>query len=289
VKANDDESIVELQSRRSLLDVDGLGALQRVLVDIAPRWSRRLRFVEDESKNEYGQPFDLGTETSLFDAVSAQAAKPPSSGFRELERHSGSVGSRHRHLVPIAGSTTALGLSVTIDTMAFHPVGSESRFANSISVGLAGSAVEGTPVATWVPQFVAAVVEPCAIDYGFAASAPEYRAKNMSTEGGLRAIGRDIAHSLPGLYWLNYFGPVYCREMGRERLLSAPAHHVQAVRNGVLVQVVEHPEAWDSTAGLSRFRQVLEHIGPQYFFDRADPQRVTVSPDFKRARHLDAK
>ena len=106
----------------------------------------------------------------------------------------------------------------------------------------------------------------------------EWYAKNMLLDGGLRAIGVDMSRYLPGLYWLNWFGAPYCELMGRERLLSAPAFDAIALGDGVLLQVDERPDDWDSSD--TRYARVLEHVGDRYFFLRNNPGRRTVAPDF---------
>lgn len=108
----------------------------------------------------------------------------------------------------------------------------------------------------------------------------EWNAKNMELERGARAIGGDISRYLPGLYWLNFFGEPYRKLIGKERLLSAPAHEIVEVDAGVLVCLAERPESWDSPEYKAVENRVLDHLGREYFFDRNDTERKTVAPDF---------
>lgn len=110
----------------------------------------------------------------------------------------------------------------------------------------------------------------------------EFDVKNISrSEGGTEAIGVDLTEALPGLYWLNYFGPPYVKLIGRERLLSAPAFEVAPIGNGVIVALDASAEAWRSAAYQQREQAVIEHLGKEYFFSRHEPERKTVAPDFR--------
>jgi len=82
------------------------------------------------------------------------------------------------------------------------------------------------------------------------------------------------------LYWANYFGAPYVKLISRERLLSAPGWRVEDVREGVLVELGAASRRWKVAAYKAHERQVLEHIGREYFFCREAPERETVGPDF---------
>ncbi|NJK52743.1 MAG: hypothetical protein HC936_07795 [Leptolyngbyaceae cyanobacterium SU_3_3] len=87
-------------------------------------------------------------------------------------------------------------------------------------------------------------------------------------------------YAIPGLYWLNYFGAPYINLMQRERLISAPAYEVFENDGGVLVALDETPLNWQDESYKARERQVIEHLGSQYFFNRNEPERKTIAPDF---------
>jgi hypothetical protein len=90
-----------------------------------------------------------------------------------------------------------------------------------------------------------------------------------------------LQKGLPGLYWLNYFGPQYVDLMGRESLLSAPAYDVKAAGDGVILALDESAEAWSTDAYRQREHVVIAHIGGQYFFSRFEPDRKLVAPQFR--------
>ena len=94
---------------------------------------------------------------------------------------------------------------------------------------------------------------------------------------GIRAVGVNYEVSLPGLYWLNFFGPNYVALMGAEKLASAPGQ-VEKIGNGYLVQRGAEPSQWKDLRELEA--GLLGHLGEQYFFSKDDPERKTVAPDF---------
>ena len=113
----------------------------------------------------------------------------------------------------------------------------------------------------------------------------ERESKNIvdDTEG-YRAVGVDYHTALPGLYWLNFFGPDYVALMGKEKLLSAPAYRVAEVGNGIFLQLHANADEWNQPHGIAREEAVEAHIGAQYFFSKKDPSRTTVAPDFWKKR-----
>jgi hypothetical protein len=101
----------------------------------------------------------------------------------------------------------------------------------------------------------------------------------MCTEnGGLRAIGVDVAKYLPGLYWLNFFGFPYEELIGEQRLASAPAFQVGACGLGYIVMLSKDCHAWDAPETRLREESVRRHLGERYFFDRNQQLRETISP-----------
>jgi hypothetical protein len=75
----------------------------------------------------------------------------------------------------------------------------------------------------------------------------EFDAKNLSFDGRcLQAVGVDISRFLPGIYWRTFFGRSIAERIGREQLLSAPAHEARAVGDGVLLALDGRGRAWSS-------------------------------------------
>lgn len=75
---------------------------------------------------------------------------------------------------------------------------------------------------------------------------------------------RDLTKWLPDVWWGNVLGPSYAELIGESRILSAPAHQVQALgEHRYWIQMTEHPA--DVGAEL-RAQQVREHLGEAIFW-----------------------
>ena len=78
-------------------------------------------------------------------------------------------------------------------------------------------------------------------------------------------FGRDMQTSIRdgfdkvyALSWLNVFGPKLVESVGRERVLSTPAHHVEALPNGSVL-LVTWPTAADFASDEARVAQARAH------------------------------
>ncbi len=82
-----------------------------------------------------------------------------------------------------------------------------------------------------------------------------------------------LERSLPDIYWRTYFGQPYIEEIGRERLLSAPAFRVfPAGENLVGIQLTEDPldAVRFAQAFLAARDRVRQHLGNDLFFHSGD-------------------
>ena len=69
-------------------------------------------------------------------------------------------------------------------------------------------------------------------------------------------------------------------EVSNSVLRSAPAPIVEQVGDVVVLGIHDDPRKWNTPAYQQTERAILEHIGPQYFFSREEPDRQLVAPDF---------
>jgi len=89
---------------------------------------------------------------------------------------------------------------------------------------------------------------------------------------------RDPSEGLPGLLWRNFFGPPFVDLFG-ERLATLPAEFKQELGDGiVLVQPYELPTQAGTPEGLARERQLIEHLGPECFYDHEHHRKPTRLP-----------
>jgi hypothetical protein len=94
----------------------------------------------------------------------------------------------------------------------------------------------------------------------------------------------NLHRSIPDVYWTTVFGSPYVEIFTRERLLSAPAYHVQELANGaVLLQLTERiGDIATNPIAFEDVRQAVRtHLGEDAFFST---ERETARvPNFRVA------
>jgi len=70
---------------------------------------------------------------------------------------------------------------------------------------------------------------------------------------------RDRFDKIYEVFWLNVFGPKLVESVGRERMLSTPAHRVEALPNGSIL-LVTWPTAADFASDAAREAQARAHV-----------------------------
>ena len=240
--------------------VDVLDALQLVINELLPQWSRELRVGKYEDSDDC---LTVGRNGRLYDAV--HRAAPPK-----------------RRLGKAVFTGAYEGLSFFVDHL-------ESAYPPELNVidieVYLLPLVEGRSTSHWARELFEAMALRLPIRYAKAHTSEEYHAKNMvDDESGVRAIGADLKQAIPGLYWLSYFGPLYVELIGRDKLLTAPAYEVKPIGDGVLIALDPEAEAWQSAGYREREGATISHLGEQFFFSRLDPKRLTVAPDYRGER-----
>ncbi|WP_326938822.1 hypothetical protein [Archangium violaceum] len=83
-----------------------------------------------------------------------------------------------------------------------------------------------------------------------------------------RTAHRDGFDKIYAVWWLNVFGPELVRSVGRERMLSTPAHRVEELPNGSIL-LVTWPTAADFSSDAARLAQARAHahLRPDLDFD----------------------
>lgn len=275
---------VVVRPGRFLFEGGQLDEVQRLLLEHAPNWSKHARFWR--SRNDQ-KPVDLARPGALEKLIRQDEARFDFSPMRRaLDAQLGPPAyPRFLGSAELRSEGDALIVVVRVDEYALAPLGKKWIFGNDVALQIRRSKVEGVDAAAWSADVFRALCDALQPFYGDVHAQDEYDAKNMSHEGGgLQAMGGDASRHLPGIYWLNFFGKPYCDLIGRERLLSAPAAEVREVGDGVLVRLADDPRKWASPEYKAVERRVLDHIGPQYFFSKDDPQRPTDAPAFASVR-----
>src|SRR5262249_15270269 len=136
----------------------------------------------------------------------------------------------------------------------------------SISVDTRRVAIEGVRAKDWLRGFFIDLCQAMAPAWGCVRHPDEYAAKVMTEPPRIEAIGRDFGRFLPGLFWLNFFGPKDVGDIGRDRLLSAPASKVEPLGKGVLIGLGDEAPNWSGSGARAMEERVNQHLGPRFFF-----------------------
>jgi len=85
--------------------------------------------------------------------------------------------------------------------------------------------------------------------------------------------------AITDIVWLNIFGKPYVDLIGRDKLLSCPAHSVSELPNGaIVIQVSDDPLDYGRDDYSARCEVIKKHIGLEYFFDWDNPDREYPMP-----------
>lgn len=223
---------VSLETRTFLLQADLLDALQTVLLRYAPNWCAHVYREGSSRSRSLSDCIHMSKSGSLFDLVmdawNEQCVNHNSSVAQLKSLWAAERPSSRALTLELRGATDSVLLIITVSDRQFHVNWEDWTWSNGIALHLSGDRIEGLALGDWIRETVRALVTVVPTDYGSAQLLEELHTKNMSRRGGgYRAIGTDISAALPGLYWLNVFGAPYVDLIGRERLVTAPAHEIR--------------------------------------------------------------
>lgn len=249
-----------------LLSESDLAVLQEELVRLAPKWSARLRVrrsARDQRSIDPADPAALGH--TVFDAVAERGATyqrlVAEHGRGPLERVSGSA--------ELRGAGPELVVVVAFDELVLSPMGTRKLLGNRIALQVRRPTVAGTPGAEWLASTFETLCARLAPAWGHAEHPAEYWAKVMSESPHVEAIGRDFGRYLPGVFWLNFFGPAYLARIGADRFAALPPGFTMTVGTGRLVRLATAPEAWTTPDYAIDERLVRETLGRDQFFEKS--------------------
>ncbi len=93
--------------------------------------------------------------------------------------------------------------------------------------------------------------------------------------------GNRLQEGLPGIYWANYFGPLYVRFFGREKFLSVPAYYKEELSDGgFLLLTSESPFDYQKKKTHEFEKRIIDHLGREAFFEKRHPKKVCKVPEF---------
>jgi len=267
----------ELVFDRYLGDGVELDVLQGALRALAPKWCSKLKLWRD-TKDQ--RPINIDDPGALRAAVMAAAGERGSTYRTLVERHGQPPLERVTGSAEVRGAGPELVVVVSIDERVLAPVGPTWQLGNSIALQLRRPEVEGRVADHWMHEAFEALCIELSPAWASAGNSAEYWAKVMSDPPRVEAVGRDFGRFLPGVFWLNFFGRRYRALLGDDRLRTTPAARVAILDDGVLVELATDPLRWDTPEYASDEQKVRDHLGPELFFSKAEPDRLTTVPDW---------
>jgi len=98
-------------------------------------------------------------------------------------------------------------------------------------------------------------------------------------------IGLTLERGLPGIYWANFFGPLYVEFFGREKFLSAPAYFKEELPDGgFLLLTAPSPLDYGRPEVRALEEALMDHLGRDAFFEKARPDKLCRVPQFTFAQ-----
>jgi hypothetical protein len=258
----------------SLTTGSGLDGLQEVLLAAAPLWCSRLRVWKSR---RHQVEIDAQQPGALAKAVRAAASERGPTYRALVERYGRPPFERCSGSAELRGAGPELTVVVSIDEWITSPLGRTKSLGNRIALQVRRPKVEGCAGHAWLRETFETLCARLSPAWGHAGHPAEYWDKVMSHEPRIEAVGRDFGRFLPGLFWLNFFGRRYRQFIGDERLRSTPAERVAVVKEGVLVALGSDPRQWNTPDYARAEKQMRDHLGPQLFFSKTEPDRPTVA------------
>lgn len=103
----------------------------------------------------------------------------------------------------------------------------------------------------------------------------DFRGSPTAT-GGVR-----LDEGLPGIYWANFFGPVYVELFGRKKFNTAPAYYKEELPDGgFLILTSESPLDYGQKKVRKLEEKIIDHLGRKAFFEKAHPRKICRVPKF---------
>jgi hypothetical protein len=148
-----------------------------------------------------------------------------------------------------------------------------------------GSSVIASNGSEFIKQLLCDACRTARADYGFVSTDHDYRTKHfLSVQEGVsevqQYIGDNPEHGIPGLYWMNYFGPVYVDYFAKETVAALSDHtETLLLDNGaVCLRFGKLPDESHAAATLDLQQAVIRILGDAAFFDRHYPERELDVP-----------
>jgi len=136
----------------------------------------------------------------------------------------------------------------------------------------------------FLEDFLLTIYHASESDYGFLTAEEDHKDKNYLRYDaddpiGGKFVGDDPEEGIPGLYWMNLFGPLYVNWFGKERFEGLPSTATKFLPDGsVFIQFGNSPDAWSSGEVVAQQRKAIAILGQQAFFDISRASRKLETP-----------
>lgn len=264
----------------TLLNEGYFEVLATLLAELVPDWASKLHIWR--GKGEDNTPLDISDPTTIYMPIRSALLERGPTYYKLLKQEGITPKPRNNGSIEIRGKDSSLNLVVGVDDHVLWPIAGKYKWGNYISFHASKTTLEkGQKTHKLISEIFFYLCERLPIVYAHAQCSAEYFNKNVdSSNGGRKAIGIDFSRSLPGIYWLNYFGKPYVEFIGKGNLLKADAYEVKEIGDSISVQISQYPQQWNEREYQKTESTVLNNIGNQYFFSRLDPDRKTIAPEF---------
>ncbi len=122
--------------------------------------------------------------------------------------------------------------------------------------------------------------------FGFVSTEEDHRDKHFivfDDIGGTAEmyVGQDVEETLPGVYWVTFFGPWAVEEIGKKRFAELKAEKLESIDGGYLVQAYESGSEAGSPLAKQAETRIINQLGKEHFFDKAsvDIEALKTSPE----------
>ncbi len=160
-----------------------------------------------------------------------------------------------------------------------HP---EPHFLTSWTMWIDSSALRKLG-ADLLTHFVMEMFASSRAEYGFLTSESDHEAKNFlvkqlpSGATSSKFVGTDPECGIPGLYWLNLFGPRYTAWL-RPQIEIVPGVMKAIGGGGISLRFGSSPDEAEAVDVLTDEKEAIRILGPEKFFDVRQPERKPISP-----------
>ncbi|MEQ1488314.1 MAG: hypothetical protein ABL920_07450 [Methylotenera sp.] len=270
----------EIHFDTDIYNSSSINLLQKTLLEISPIFCEKLRVLEFERDSKY-IAIDISNPMSLTEAVKAKGLKRGPTYEKLSAKHPPRTSRRFGSTL-VYGKARSTFLNVDFDEyVPGRKSGDSWLFSNTISGFTSAPRISGITQIEWVRQLMTKMSEDPAVLWGAAYHKDEFYEKNsLNATEGMRILGRNMRNHLPGLYWLNIFGPKYRDFIGDKNFNLLETHCSELVGLSRVIELYENPEDWSIKIASDTCKSITQKIGEEYFYNKEKPNAKTIAPNF---------